>query len=102
MLFDVVVGIDAPHLVRTADEVDAQLGQDVRRIVQRLRQVVDAAPHQDIQRSRILGAGALDDPLGAFGWRTHAAGRRRNRALSRDCPQDRGAGTGRSAVFRFA
>ena len=62
MLLDVVVGVDAPHLVRPADEVDAELRQDVGRVVQRLREIVDAAPHQDVERPRVGAPRALDDP----------------------------------------
>ena len=52
---DVLVGVRAPLLVGAADEVDAQPGQDVRRIVQRLRQILEAAPDQHVERSRIGG-----------------------------------------------
>ena len=67
VLLDVVVGIHAPLLVRTADEIDPQLRQNVRRVVQRLRQVLDAAPDQNMQWPRIVAPRALDDPFGAFG-----------------------------------
>jgi hypothetical protein len=53
-------------LFRATDEVDAELRQDVGRIVQRLRQVVDAAPDEHPERARIVPARALDDPPGTF------------------------------------
>jgi hypothetical protein len=63
---DVLIGVDAPLLVRPADEVDAELRQDVGRIVQRLGEIVDPAPHQDPQRPPIVTPGASDDPVGPF------------------------------------
>ena len=59
MLLDVVVGVDAPHLVRPADEVDAELRQDVGRVVQRLGEIVDAAPDEHLERARIGAPRAL-------------------------------------------
>ena len=66
--------VDAPHLVRAADEIHAQLRQDVGSIVQRLRQVVDTAPHEHPQRPRIDPPRAAHDPVRAFG-RASRAGR---------------------------
>ncbi len=85
---DVLVGVRAPLLVRAADEVDAQLGQDVRRVVQRLRQILEAAPDQQVERPRIGGPGALDDPARALGRLPHAGvGRHLGLALLGDRPQ---------------
>ena len=67
VLLDVVVGVHAPLLVRAADEIDAQLWQNVRRIVQRLGEVFNAAPDEDVQRARVVATRTLDDPLRAFG-----------------------------------
>ena len=65
--FEVVVRVDTPHLVGAADEVDAQFRLDVRRVVRRLREVVDATPHQHPERARVVAARALHDPVGALG-----------------------------------
>jgi hypothetical protein len=88
LLLDVVVGIHTPHLVRPADEINSQPGQNVRRIVQRLREVLDAAPHEHMQRTRVIAPGAADDPLGTLRRRAEAGSARTfQSALLRDRPQ---------------
>ena len=64
---DVVVGRRRPFLVRAADEIHPELAGDVRRIMQRLRQVVDPAPDENPQRARVGTFRALDDPRRAVG-----------------------------------
>lgn len=85
---EVMVGVRAPLLVRSANVVDPQLGQDVGGIVQCLRQVLDAAPDQDVQRTGIVAPGAADDPRRALGRLAEAGvGRRRGFTLRGDGPQ---------------
>ena len=85
---DVLVGVGAPLLVGAADEVDAQLRQDVGRVVQRLRQVLEPAPDQHVERPRIGGPRALDDPARSLGRLAHArVGRDVDLALLRDRAQ---------------
>ena len=67
ILLDVVVGIHAPLLVRTADEIDPQFRQNIRRVVQRLREVLNTAPDQNMKWPRIVSPRAFDDPFGALG-----------------------------------
>ena len=103
VLLDVVVGVDAPHLVRPADEVDAELRQDVGRIVQRLGEVVDAAPDEHIERPRIVAPRAPDDPVGAFRRCPEPRpARTLERALLRDRPQRVGRGYRSEYVLRLA
>src|SRR5262249_7364258 len=66
VFLDVVVSAGAPHFVRAANEINAEPISDVRRVVQRLSQIVDATPDQDIQRPLVLATGAAHDPLRAF------------------------------------
>ena len=102
VLLDVVVGIHAPLLVRAADEIDPQLRQNVRRVVQRLREILDAAPDQHMQRPRIVAPRALDDPLGPFGWFAEAGcAQRVERALLGDGAQRVGRRILSEYVFRF-
>ena len=63
----VVVGVGRPFFVGATDHVHAQLALDGRIVVQRLRQVLEAAPQQHPQRTRIVAARVLDDPLRSFG-----------------------------------
>ena len=85
---DVVVGVDAPHLVRPADEVDAELRQDVGRVVQRLGEVLDAAPHEHPEGTRVGLPRAPHDPLGPFGRASDpAAGGHVDRPLLRHAAQ---------------
>ena len=85
---DIVVGVHAPFQVRSADEINAQLGQDVGRVVERLSEILDAAPHKHVKRSGVIPAGALDDPLRALGRATHAGVRGHlGLALLGDCAQ---------------
>ena len=67
---DVIVSVDAPHFVGSADKIYAELRPDVRRVVQRLREILDAAPHEHMERSRIGAPRTAHDPVGAF--RRHA------------------------------
>ena len=87
----VVVGVDAPHLVRPADEVDAELRQDVGGVVQRLGEVLDAPPDQDVQRPRVVASGAPDDPVRAL---RRLADARGPRPVDGPLPGDRPQGVG--------
>ena len=85
---DVLVGVRAPFLVGSADEVHAQLRQDVGRVVQRLRQVLETTPDEQVERARIGGPRALDDPARSLGGLAHARVRRHfGLALLRDRAQ---------------
>ena len=63
VLNDVLVGIRRPFLVRPANPVNAQLGQNVRSVVQGLGEVLDTAPDQDMERPWIVAPSTLYDPL---------------------------------------
>ena len=63
VFYDIAVGIDAPLLVGTANPVDAQTGSDVGSIVKGLRHILQAAPYQDVQRTVVLTASLLHNPL---------------------------------------
>jgi hypothetical protein len=68
--------------------VDPQLRQDVRRVVQRLRQILEPAPHQQVERPWIGRPRPIDDPARAFGRLPHAGvGRHFGLALLGDRPQ---------------
>ena len=85
---DVLVGVRAPLLVGAADEVHAQLRQDVRRVVQRLRQVLDTTPDEQVERAGIGNPRALDDPARSLGRLAHSrVGRHLGLALLRDRAQ---------------
>ena len=64
---DVLIRIRTPLFVRPADEIDAQFRQDVRSVMQRLREILDAAPNEKMQRSRIIPPGTGDNPLRSLG-----------------------------------
>ena len=100
MLLDVVVGVDAPHLVRPADEVDAELRQDVGRVVQRLGEVVDSAPDEHPQRARIVAPRGADDPVRSFRRASNAGARRGSSApcfVMRAARREAGSGRSRSS-----
>src|SRR5690606_31811071 len=86
-----MIRIDTPLLVGSADEVDPQPGQDIGRVVERLREVLDAAPDQNVQWAWIVAAGTLHDPLGPIGGLAHArVSRYRDRPLTGDVAQSIG------------
>src|SRR5215471_5091775 len=63
MFLDVVVGIHAPHLVRSADEIDAELRKDCGRVMQCLRQIIDAAPYQEAKWPPIIATRYTHNPI---------------------------------------
>ena len=91
VLLDVIVSLDTPHLVRPADEVDAELRQDVRGVVEGLREVLDPAPDQDVQRPWIVTMGAPDDPVRTL---RRCSDARRDRTVDGTLPGDRPQGVG--------
>ena len=62
VIHNVLVGIGRPFLVRPANPVDAQLGQDVGGVVQCLGKIFDKAPDQNMERPRVVASRAFNDP----------------------------------------
>ena len=74
VLDDVAIAIDAPFLVRTANPIDTQFRSDVGCIVQSLCHILQATPHQHIERAWVILACLLYNPFRTFSRLTKATG----------------------------
>jgi hypothetical protein len=74
---EVLIGVGAPFLVRAADPVDPQHRPDVGRVVEGLREILEAAPDEHVERACVGPPGGPDDRVGARRRSRHALVRRR-------------------------
>ena len=74
MLHDVAIAVDTPLLIRSANPIDTYLRRNVRSIVQRLCHILQTTPYQHVERTRVVSACLLHNPLRTFRRLAIAAG----------------------------